>query len=466
MRKAIFYLTLILSLLDINRSGFCLPSIKVKDGPGKVIELDRAPQSIASLAASIAEVLCTIDLEKQIIGITDYCNYPKRAKQKEKIGGFATPNIDKIVSLEPDIIFAFGTPRQPVVEKLVTRGQKVFWIYPLIQRKVNTVLTTIKNNKILVIPCSLLSYRPWSHIAETIERTDRFLHPEKFTTSQSAPVVQVSFPSRNSNLFTTSCHSDSNDYPQRIVSLGPAITEELYLLGVEDKLIANTIYCQRPPEARKKLKIGTVITVDIERILNLKPDLVLATSLTDPKQVEKLRKLGLKVWRFPQAKNFSQICDNFLQLSKMVGKEKRAHNILAKVKQQIQKVKTRFGNLPKPRVFIQVGANPLFTVTKDSFINELIELAGGVNIARGVKSGFYSREQVIKQNPDIILIVTMGIVGEQEKKIWQKFKNINAIRNNRIYIIDSNKVCSPTPLSFVEALQELTRIFHPGINDE
>jgi len=74
MRKAIFYLTLILSLLDINRSGFCLPSIKVKDGPGKVIELDRAPQSIVSPAASIAEVLCTIDLEKQIIGITDYCN--------------------------------------------------------------------------------------------------------------------------------------------------------------------------------------------------------------------------------------------------------------------------------------------------------------------------------------------------------------------------------------------------------
>ena len=249
--------------------------------------------------------------------------------------------------------------------------------------------------------------------------------------------------------------------PQRIISLGPAITEELYLLGVENRLVANTIYCQSPPEAKKKEKVGTVIKVNVEKIVSLKPDLVLATSLTNSKQVEKLQRLGIRVVRFSQTQNFSQICQNFLQLGQLVGKQEKARDIAKRATEQIELVKTVIEGLPKPNVFMQVGANPLFTVIENSFINELIELGGGINVARGAKSGLYSREQVIRQNPDILLIVTMGVVGEQEKEIWQKFKTMNAVKNNTIHIVDSDKVCSPTPFSFIEALKELAAIFHP-----
>ncbi|MDI6840999.1 MAG: ABC transporter substrate-binding protein [bacterium] len=258
---------------------------------------------------------------------------------------------------------------------------------------------------------------------------------------------------------------DSIKFPHRIVSLGPAITEEIYLLGAEDRLVANTIYCERPPEAKKKEKIGTVIEINVEKIISFKPDLVLATPLTDPKAKEKLKNLGLKVVTFPVEKDFNEICRNFLELGQIIGKKEEAEKIIYQVKNEVDSISKKIKTLSKlevtpPKVFIQVGANPLFTVTKDSFLNDLIGFAGGVNIALGAKTGLYSREKVIQQNPDVIIIVTMGIVGEKEMKSWQRYKTLNAVKNNRIYIMDSYKVCSPTPISFVEALEELVKILH------
>lgn len=253
----------------------------------------------------------------------------------------------------------------------------------------------------------------------------------------------------------------AQNYPQRIISLGPSITEELYLLGSEDKLIANTTYCTKPPEAKKKEKIGTVVEMNVEKIFNLKPDLVLATSLTNPKAKEKLKKLGIKVITFSEPRSFNQICEQFLELAKLGGKEKEAEEIIHKTKASVDIIKKRVKNLQRPKVLVQVGSKPLFVATGNSFINDYIEFAGGINIARNAKVGIYSREQVLKNNPDVIIIVTMGIVGEKEKEIWDKYKTLNAVKNDRIYIIDSYKLCSPTPVSFGEALEEIAHMLHP-----
>ena len=249
--------------------------------------------------------------------------------------------------------------------------------------------------------------------------------------------------------------------PQRIISLVPSITEQLYLLGVEDKLIGCTVYCQRPPEAKKKEKVGTVIEVNLEKIVSLKPDLVLATSLTNLKATKKLKSIGINLVSFPPPKNFSEICRQFLKLAKLVGKEKEAGEIIIRVKERADSIKKNVKFCKGPKVFVQIGARPLFTVTKHSFINDLIRFAGGINIAGEIEAGYYNREEVLKSNPDVIIIVTMGVVGEEEKKIWQDFETLNAAKLNRIYIIDSDKICSPTPVNFVKALEEITRILHP-----
>ena len=250
-------------------------------------------------------------------------------------------------------------------------------------------------------------------------------------------------------------------YPQRIISLGPSLTKELYLLEVEDRLIGCTIYA--PECAKNKEKVGTVIDINLERIIKLKPDLVLATSLANPKQVEKLRKLKIKVVVFHQARSFQELCDQFLKLAKLVGKEDKASQIIKEVKEKVKSIRDKTKDLKRAKVFIQVGAKPLFTAGKNSFVNDFIEFAGGINIAKDTEFGIYSREKVLEKNPDVIIIVTMGIRGIKEKEIWQRYKNINAVKSKRIYIIDSYKICSPTPTSFVETLKELVKILHPEI---
>ena len=231
-------------------------------------------------------------------------------------------------------------------------------------------------------------------------------------------------------------------------------------MGAEDKLVGCTIYCKRPPSAQKKEKVGNVVEVNVEKIVSLKPDLVLATELTDKRDIGKLKALGISVITFKTPRNFSEICEQFLRLARIVKKEEKAKEIVQRANKKIEAVKEMVKDLPKPKVFIQIGARPLFTATKDSFINDLIKLAGGINIASSAKTGLYSRERVIKDNPDIIIIVTMGITEEREKKHWQAYNTLEAVKEKRIYFIDSEKVCSPTPLSFVEALKEIVGLIH------
>jgi len=251
-----------------------------------------------------------------------------------------------------------------------------------------------------------------------------------------------------------------DDYPQRIICLSPAMVEELYILGEEEKIVGCTVYCQRPPEARSKVKVGTGLEVNLEKVVSLKPDLVLAISLTNPKIKEKLKNLGIKVVTFSTPKDFEGICKQFLELGKLVGKVKEAEDVVKNAEDRLVLIRKKVKDLYKPKVLVQVGARPLFVATGSYFINDYIELGGGINIAKDAKEGIYSREQVLKSDPDIIIIVTMGIVGEDEKKIWEKYKTLNAAKNDKIFIVDSYNFCNPTPVSFVETLEEIVGIIH------
>lgn len=251
------------------------------------------------------------------------------------------------------------------------------------------------------------------------------------------------------------------DIPERVISLGPAITESLYLLGQGQKLIGVTIYCSKPAEAKAKEKIGTVREVSVEKIISLEPDLVLATSLTDPKTVMKLRETGIKTVVFDEPKNYEQLRQQFIKLAALVGKELPAEGILRESDARIEAVRKRFDSFIKPKVFIQIGAKPLFAATGNSLLNDFIIFSGANNIALDAANGLYSREEVLKRNPAVILIVTMGIAADSEREAWQKYNSIDAVKNKRIYIIDSQKVCSPTPLGFAMALEEIVVILHP-----
>lgn len=252
--------------------------------------------------------------------------------------------------------------------------------------------------------------------------------------------------------------SFAGELPKRIISLGPSLTEEMYLLGEEDKLVGCTAYCL--PKTSKE-RVATIIDVNLEKAVSLKPDLVLATALTNAKDIERLRSFGIVVEVFGQPRDFDELCSQFLKLADLLGKRSLADELVEEAKLKAEKIEAKIASLDKFKVFVQVGVKPLFSVNKDSFINDLIERAGGINIAKLTEKGFFSREEVLKQNPDTIIITAMGLDERIEKEIWLKYKDLNAVKKNRIFILDSYKLCSPTPLKFVDALEEVVGILHP-----
>jgi iron complex transport system substrate-binding protein len=265
----------------------------------------------------------------------------------------------------------------------------------------------------------------------------------------------------NDSSDTNKNKSSVNSQPEKIISLAPAITEELYLLGAQNILIANTYYCKRPDDAVNKRKIGNLKNFDIELILELKPDLILCTSLANRNKIAKLKQLGINVVEFPPPSSFDEICENFLNLGETIGKKEIAENIISQVKNEIDSIRKRTKKLSKKKIFMQIGANPLVTVHKYYFINDYIRYSGGINISGDATSNLYSRESVLLGNPDVIIITNMGIASDEEKEIWEKYTTINAVKNKDIHIVDSDVFCNPTLSTFLESLKILTKILHP-----
>lgn len=255
--------------------------------------------------------------------------------------------------------------------------------------------------------------------------------------------------------------------PSKVISLSPIITETLYLLSAQEKLIANTSYCNYPEDAKHKDKIGSVKQANIEKILSLEPDLVIACSLTSQRQIEKLNKLKIDVIKVENPSTFDMMCEATLQIGKTVGKEVVANEIVQDARQQVSQIWNETRILTKPKVFIQIGIKPLHTANKDTFINEYIHYSGGKNIAANERTGVYSREKVLRENPDVILIATMGSskkAGEVEKKRWLQFTSIQAVKDNRVHVLDPELICSPTPVTFVKGLKAVLPLIHSQFN--
>ncbi|MDY6906443.1 MAG: helical backbone metal receptor [Thermodesulfobacteriota bacterium] len=254
------------------------------------------------------------------------------------------------------------------------------------------------------------------------------------------------------------------DPPGRVVSLGPIITETIYLLGADDRLVADTAYCKVPADAMNKIKIGSVMQVDVEKIVALKPDIVLASALARGSQLQLMKHMGLNVVQFHNPETFADMCRMTREIGRLMGKADAADRIIRDSRKAVDEVIAKTAGLPRKKVFMQVGLKPLHTSPKGTFTSEFIEFAGGINIAANARTGNYSREKVLQENPDIILIATMGTSksgARKEKAIWMGYKSLKAAQTNRIYILDPEVVCSPTPVGFIEALQEIALLIHP-----
>ncbi len=246
---------------------------------------------------------------------------------------------------------------------------------------------------------------------------------------------------------------------QRIVSLSRVITQDIYLLGANSNLVGCTSYCEMAISDKKDV-IASAIDVNVEKVIMLKPDLVIATTITKPETIETLRKIGIKVITFPTTKSYEDVCHNFKQIAAFTDKTVIAEAIIKKQNQRLDSIRKSIPNGPQPKVFFQIGTKPIFTVMPNTFMDDFITFSGGVNVASDLTRGTITRESVLLRNPDVIIIITMGILGDEERNNWLACKQLNATKNNKIFFIDSNKACSPSPVTFIDVVEEIIKLIY------
>lgn len=241
---------------------------------------------------------------------------------------------------------------------------------------------------------------------------------------------------------------------KRIISLAPSVTRSLYELGLEENIKAVTIYC--PEGTIKKENIGTLLEPNIEKIISLNPDLIISTKEGNNKSaIEKMQRLGCKIYVMDTVSSFDEICKNFQNLANYVGKKETAEKIISNVMKEINEITAKTKDKKTEKIFWEVGAKPLFTAGKKSFVNNYNNFLGTTNIFDDIDMRYpnITMESVIIKNPDIILLVNMGDITFEEMQRWKKIKTINAVKNNKIYMLDVNDIFTPTPLTFLKGIK-------------
>jgi len=254
--------------------------------------------------------------------------------------------------------------------------------------------------------------------------------------------------------------------PQRIVSLAPGITETLYALGLDQQIVGVTTFCNWPVAALGKTRIGGFTNPSIEKIVSLKPDLIIATADGNRKDtVEKLERLRLPVY-VTNPSDTKGVLNSILHIGEITNREKEARSMVAKFQKRLNTIAHQVRYKRKPRVFFQIGLEPIITAGQGTLINEVIERAGGVNVARLDMANYprYSAEGIIGAAPEIIIFAPM--VHDKEftgvRRFWHKFRELPAVKNNKIYPMNADLINRASP-RIVDAVEKMALILHPEI---
>ena len=258
--------------------------------------------------------------------------------------------------------------------------------------------------------------------------------------------------------------------PQRIISLAPSNTEILYALGLEDRIVGVTDYCDYPEAAKAKPRVAGYVTPDLEKIVLLEPDLILAESIHEKTVLPALEKLGLTVIVM-SATSIDAVLRDIALIGQINGKSRSATELIEDMKRRINAVTAKTENLApeeRPRVMYACWHAPIWTLGRNTFIDDLIHKAGGINIFADdfEKSRVVSLEAIIEENPQVIIVSGMGTTGDlvyNNIKKESRLAGIDAIRTDRVYkISDADIIERPGP-RIVDGLEEVARLLHPEI---
>jgi iron complex transport system substrate-binding protein len=248
---------------------------------------------------------------------------------------------------------------------------------------------------------------------------------------------------------------------QRIVSLAPSITETLFAIGAGAQVVGVTDYCTYPAEARRKPRVGGIINPSIEAIIGLRPDLVIMSMEGNVRDdFRKLTSLGVSVY-VTNPRTLQGIYASMTQLGSITGTADSAARVVARLRLREQAVRARAGKIPV-RTLMVVSLQPLIVAGRNTFIQELLEAAGGVNLAAYAKGNYpvYSRETLLANNPDVILL-TSDVLGDVSAlpRMFPEWYIVSAIRHKRVYRVEADLVSRPGPRA-LDALESIVYILH------
>jgi iron complex transport system substrate-binding protein len=249
---------------------------------------------------------------------------------------------------------------------------------------------------------------------------------------------------------------------ERIVSLAPNLTEIVYAVGAGDRLVGRTRYCDYPPEVKGVAEIGDTMTPSIERIIALKPQVVLVSTASQleafTKQLDQ-QKIAVYV---TNARSLDEVLRSITTLGDLFGTRDRTEKLVADLRRRADTVAAAVGTTKPITVFYQVSNEPLYTIGRESYLTDLVRRAGGVSVTADVASAFprFSDEAALAARPEAIILPTGGSMGTANSTVAAPLKNSPAVLNNRVYKINEDHLQRPGP-RLVDGLEEMARALHP-----
>ncbi len=252
--------------------------------------------------------------------------------------------------------------------------------------------------------------------------------------------------------------------PQRVISLAPSITEIVFDLGQEKRLVGATQFSTYPDGAKQIPRVGSYVRLDLEKIIALKPDLCLAIKDGNPLYIiDRIEEMGIPVYVI-DPRTLNQTIETIVLLGEVLQAQQIAVNLVHDMRKRIARIQNQVtGTVERPRVFFQIDADPIVSAGNNTFIQELIELAGGINTAAG-KNPYprFSWEDILHLQPDIVIISSMagGMSPAQLRGAWQQWPQLTAVDRNRIHVVHADIFDRPTA-RLVKGLETLATIIHP-----
>lgn len=246
--------------------------------------------------------------------------------------------------------------------------------------------------------------------------------------------------------------------PDKVISLGPNLTEMIFALESQEKLIGRTEYCDYPQEAASIESVGTLMQPDIEKIVSLTPDVVIASTHFSDESKQQLEQLGIKVVILFEEHEMNGVYTMIETLASIINKNTKASEIVSDMKERIAAVQKRVESKDAPSVYYVVGFGEYgdFTAGGDTFVHQLITLAGGDNIAKDVSGWNFSLEKLVELDPEIIIVGT----GIKDSFIAaETYKDLSAVKNDKVYEIDNN-LLDRQGVRNAEGIETLADIFY------